>query len=303
MVAKLKPIPEPEEEPIVPEWMAQRIAVQSGEKTWDDYTFEERTCRGWLIPFLFDIETMFWGRWEYWARTLEAGKLLDEPIPQISFIGEGCNTAGDNKKMLSKCLDHYRAYTVSARLADLLEWILWGFGDRDQEERPSRVNEVLNEHWYRTFNLGLMIKFPQDYFGDIYAEERSPDSNRRSGFFPTPHNIVEAMVRMTMEGPTEKADNGDRDQREFSVCDPCVGTGRMLMHASNYSVNLYGVDIDRTCVMACKVNGYLYMPWLIRPAPWLKKAEGVSHGDSLLDPITEPDPGPVVGKHGQLKLF
>jgi hypothetical protein len=314
MVAR--PLPEPEpEEPIIPEWLTQRIAVQAGEKTWDDYTFEERTCKGWLTPFLYEIESMFWGRWDYWARTIEAGELLDEPIPKIQFMLDGHYTAEhkdkagigpgrstkDAEKMLSNCLDHYRAYTVSARLSDFLEWLLWGFGDTDQEDRPYRVDEKLNEHWYRTFNLGPMIKFPKDYFGDIYAEERNPDSNRRSGFFPTPHNVVEMMVRMTMEG--DKGHDG-MDPRTMSVCEPCAGTGRMLMHASNYSVNLWGTDIDRTCVMACKVNGYLYIPWMVRPAPWLRSA-GMKQGDSLAHPFVDDNPKvvPIVGKHGQLRLF
>ena len=44
--------------------------------------------RGWLLPYiiqLHDLVSAVGDRWGYHLRTLEAGKLLDEPIPQIAF--------------------------------------------------------------------------------------------------------------------------------------------------------------------------------------------------------------------------
>jgi hypothetical protein len=64
----------------------------------------------------------------------------------------------------------------------------------------------------------------------------------------------------------------DGDAREKPVCDPCVGTGRMLLAASNYSYRLYGCDIDGTVIKATLINGYLYAPWLVKPFPFLDRA-------------------------------
>lgn len=36
----------------------------------------------------------------------------------------------------------------------------------------------------------------------------------------------------------------------------------MLLHASNFSLNLWGTDIDPLVIAACKINGVLYAPWL-----------------------------------------
>jgi len=252
-------------------------SIVSGEKRWEDFTFMERTCKGWLLPYLLDLDLMFSKRWDYWLETLETGKLLDKPIPRLNILA-GLDEGKEARHMLMTCLEHRRAYGQGVSLIDFLEWLLWGFGDHEQQERPRKVSEDLNEFWYRTFNLGLLLKYPKDYFGDIYAEERSPSTNQRSGFFPTPDTICECMVRMTFAG--EK-----RDTRSLSVCEPCVGTGRMLMHASNYSLNLWGTDIDYGCVLACKVNGYLYMPWLVRPAPWF--GNGIERADSLRQPWLE----------------
>lgn len=52
-----------------------------------------------------------------------------------------------------------------------------------------------------------------------------------------------------------------------TVLDRCVGTGRMLLHASNYSYCLYGCDIDPLVAMITRINGALYAPWLAFPFP------------------------------------
>jgi N-6 DNA Methylase len=84
-----------------------------------------------------------------------------------------------------------------------------------------------------------------------------------TGFFPTPHSVVEMMVRMTLQ---EQAKDG-QEPRTRSVCDPAVGSGRMLLHASNLTLNLWGQDIDPMAVTMCKINGALYAPWLSFPLP------------------------------------
>jgi hypothetical protein len=71
------------------------------------------------------------------------------------------------------------------------------------------------------------------------------------------------MVRMTLH----ESEKEGRDPRVLSVCDPCVGSGRMLLHASNFSLNLWGQDIDPVAVAMCKINGALYAPWLAFPLP------------------------------------
>jgi hypothetical protein len=106
------------------------------------------------------------------------------------------------------------------------------------------------------------LQTPWDYLGDHVAAGKARGWNP-TGFYPTPHPVVECMVRMTMHD-TEK--NG-RDPRTLSVCDPCVGSGRMLLHASNFSLRLFGNDIDPLAVMMCQSNGALYAPWLSFPLP------------------------------------
>lgn len=86
---------------------------------------------------------------------------------------------------------------------------------------------------------------------------------RGLGFYPTPHHIASLLAGMLFSGTPEDL------TRE--VVDPCVGTGRMLLHSSNHTVCLAGQDINPICVKATVVNGYLYAPWLALPVSWLRR--------------------------------
>jgi hypothetical protein len=64
------------------------------------------------------------------------------------------------------------------------------------------------------------------------------------------------MTEMVMGEPTEST-------KYNTVNDPCLGSGRMLLCASNYSLKLCGQDINLNITKVAKVNGYLYTPWLV----------------------------------------
>jgi hypothetical protein len=194
-------------------------------------------------------------RWDYWARTMLAGKLLDEPIPQIEFTS-GYDRS-DGYKMIDKCVNivEHNGFGGWGSVSPLLEWLLFGFGLSD--ELP-KFTDKLHEELYRTFSLEPFLLKPSDYFGAWISEQKGNGRNP-TGFYPTPQEVVKMMCKMTFED--------GQDHRAKKVCDPALGTGRFLLEASNYSFRLYGNDIDRIVLMACKINGALYAPWMVRPFP------------------------------------
>jgi hypothetical protein len=142
-----------------------------------------------------------------------------------------------------------------------MEWLLHGFGHQGHRTEPKEPFgcEGACERLERTFDLALLQQHPYDYWGDLLAENLY---GKRQGFFPTPHPVAELIAQMTIG-------MGDGDTRALTVMDPCVGTGRLLLHASNFSLRLYGQDIDPTLCLATLVNGYIFAPWLVRPLPYL----------------------------------
>jgi len=215
--------------------------------------------RGWLLPYVIGLHGLIPAvadRWGYHLRTLEVGKLLDEPIPQITF-------AAPDHKVFSLLHDWARLIGWDcggwSDFRTLLDWLCWSL--TLNQESP-RLSDGVNEKLYRNVDLTPLLETPHDYLGEYVATGKARGWNP-TGFYPTPHNVVECMVRMTMQDTSKDG----RDPRTLSTCDPCVGSGRMLLHASNISMCLYGQDIDPLAVAMCKINGVLYVPWMAFPLP------------------------------------
>jgi hypothetical protein len=251
------------------------------------------TYRGWLLPYVIQLHALIPAvadRWGYHLRTLEAGKLLDEPVPQITF-------GPPDNKVFRLLHDWSRLIGYDcggwSDFRTLVDWLCWGLARSNEQPR---LSEPVSEKLYRQVNLVPLLERPFDYLGEHVAASKARGWNP-TGFYPTPHNVVELMVRMTMPNTKEEG----RDPRTLSAADPCVGSGRMLLHASNFSLALHGQDIDPLAIAMCKVNGALYAPWMAFPLP------PSILGTSAELPLPDSSPEGVriyhVNNHGQGLLF
>lgn len=210
--------------------------------------------RGWLLYYRLLCEDVLPHpkRWDYWARTMMAGKVLEEDIPQVSLSHASERSAG--WKHFNKLVELVEMKGRGwSSFNDLLRWMKYGFAIGN--ELPNFSPE-LHEQLYRQLNLQHFLEEPADYIGEWIAARHGNGWNPNA-FYPTPNSVVEAMVRMQMTGADKTS----------TVMDPCCGSGRMLLHASNYSLRLYGQDIDRTMCDVTLINGILYAPWLAKPFP------------------------------------
>lgn len=206
--------------------------------------------KGWLLPYLLGLDNLFFQRWDYWMRICAENRLSPEPIPRIRFQPPYIYKERQVARNIRQCLNY--THSVSNPLAAFIDWLLWGF---NQGEQFPAISEKEDDFWYRTFNLGLFYKEPADHWGDLVSEYMG--RNNPAGFFATPGNVVEMMVRMSF-GSDPK-----HEHKVVSVCDPCCGTGNMLLYASNYSLNLYGMDLSPLLTKIARVNGFIYVPWLV----------------------------------------
>lgn len=207
-----------------------------------------RDKKGWLIPYLLGLDNMFFKRWDYWTRICLSDRIPSEPIPNIRFQPSYHYQQKQVYKNIRKCLDF--AAHISNPLEQFIDWLLWGFNRGDFPN----ITDKIEDYWYRTFNLGLFYKEPADHWGEIASEYLG--RNNSLGFFSTPGNVVDMMVSMNFGGvPKHK-------HKRLSVCDPCCGTGIILLYASNYSLNLYGMDISCLLTKIAQINAFVYVPWM-----------------------------------------
>ena len=162
--------------------------------------------RGWLVPYLTALDEMFFKRWDYWVKAIKKDAIPKDPIPYVPFQMPMAYPTCQVRKNLKKCLD-YAAYSTSNTFEHFIDWILWGL---NCESKFPEISERIDDYWYRTFNLGLFYKEPADHLADLAAEYMG----RGSGYFPTPANVVDMMVRMNF-GDTPK-----HKHKKMSVCDP-----------------------------------------------------------------------------------
>jgi hypothetical protein len=221
---------------------------------------------GFLLPYLLETDALTYGLWGYWMEAIMCGSLSGRPIPQIDWL---TSAHARTRKMLEATLDAIPNHGSWQSMGGweyfrfLLRWMLWGFGHPGYGAPAEPFGcEGASMRVYQVLNLGPWMLWPFDYLGDLLAENAY---GRKQGFFPTPMHICVMMASVLME-------NSDEDMRTQTVCDPAVGTGRLLLAAGNHSLRLYGCDIDETMCMATLVNGYLFCPWLARPFPFLDTA-------------------------------
>lgn len=227
--------------------------------------------QGWLLPYIILANAArhdVTNRWGWWTACHLNGGLINEPIPQIHFQSEFGGK--DAFKIIDRCLEIIGRGTGGSwwSYTDFIGWLAWGCGVCD--EKPC-FDERTNEQLYRTFNLEPFLTRPSDYLGQHLAERKGKGWNPNA-FFPTPHTVCEFMTQINFMDA--RYDEGSAiDPRMMTVCDPALGSGRQLLHASNFSVRLYGTDIDSLVVKICLINGAMFAPWMSFPFPhkWFER--------------------------------
>lgn len=270
---------------------------------------------GWLLTYLYPIETAAWGRWKYWAlcqampqQALERWKfesalalaegrkekhppdfvveatLPDEPIPQI----EWGRLSTEAETMLHSTLDciprsgSWLGYSATDYLNYFLDWALYGFGHPAYRELPKEPGRCVGASMrlYQLFDLTPLLLYPGDYMGGVVSDAIGKNGARGSGFFPTPIEISELIAKMIF------AQEDNKFNRIAPINEPAVGTGSMLLTASNYSLCAIGQDINPLILKCALFQFYLYAPWYACPIWWLGKTD-LLMGNSLAMELPE----------------
>jgi hypothetical protein len=235
-------------------------------------------------------------RWQWWLRHLERGEYpapcsgdpaLDAfaRVPQLHF-GQGATSYGcdqgphpgyrhktakaELRPMWERTCD--RTWNISGRSSApeeaIARYILHAFG-QETWDLGEEVYRAIEQH----FDLAGYLAFPADYAGETLANRQA---GRHAAFFPTPMSVVEMMTALTTTdsvhesysaiGPAPRFVRYNAEGRPQAFCDPCGGTARMHLLASNYGfVEQYYQDIWPTAVTIARAHAACWVPWMILP--------------------------------------
>lgn len=231
-----------------------------------EHVREHTNAAMWLLPTLQRIDGALSGRWAWWMECLLYGSIGDESIPQIAWHDSPSTSAHGNypwcqsevgsgpqilKQFTNVCQEARRE---GVQLLTLLHWFLYGLepvGARERPNLPDRIEVLMYQDGVQA--LCRMMAVPGDW-GAACTYELQQQGFKHTGWFPTPGSVTSMMVQMII---------GEGDHRAKSVCDPCCGTGVMLLYASNHCLDLYGQDIDPLMIAWTRLQGYLFAPWMV----------------------------------------
>jgi hypothetical protein len=255
-----------------------------------------RQTHGWLAPYLLEYDTYhksfdedfqtagkpkgvryhFDGthRWDYWLSACLEHKVPKGAIPQIHWQDRPDPI---DEKEIQNVLTHYVQRglgSYSDAWMALVRWLLWGLGYKgellDTVQRGfERIPDEVRALWYREFSLANLLHSHIDWSAYILQnglpETRGRNGHRyeSTGYFSTPMALVKMMFGLLVEP--------DVDHRFESICEPCAGTGSVLLVASNYSLNLYGQEKVADLVLCSILNGYLFVPWLVYMPDYMRE--------------------------------
>jgi hypothetical protein len=238
---------------------------------------------GWIQWVHLALDPYCEGRLSYMLDTIAVNDLLADDIPLINWTNKpNPKTAQHLKDCISAIANQPYETLEGEEIAGcaeyLFNWLLWGWGNSNYIRMPPPKSS--DGRFWRlldTFDLGLFLAHPHDYFGDLFIEigiYRELDLlNSVMGKYYI------AQLECAYPSPP------DSDIRARVVATDHVHTGRIPLLLSNYTLRVIA-DFEATpslCIKAAMVNFNMYAPWVNRGFEGIENnydAMGVYHGNS-----------------------
>ena len=158
----------------------------------------------------------------------------------------------ENVKNIIKSIDtiaskegHHKAKSFEF----LLDYI--AYKSNFQENLKSFISETTICELDKVFNKNLFMVQREDYLGCVYEELGFGDFHK--GQYFTPMHVCDLMAQITVSSEPTKI--------PVTICDPCVGTGRMLLAAfkvHGYKGLYFGCEVDRLVYKMAVMNAYFW---------------------------------------------
>lgn len=138
--------------------------------------------------------------------------------------------------------------TVCCLAAETMEDEYMAMVERHKEGKPGRRGIDLMPEMFAA--LVHAMDGTRDVLGDLFE---GSISYGEAGQILTPESVTRLLAELSVDVPAERNDD---DRQTRLINDPCCGTGRMLLEASERDpdAELVGQDIDARCAKITAVN-------------------------------------------------
>lgn len=126
-------------------------------------------------------------------------------------------------------------------------------------DTPQKRNEIVSAVMMCLADVNF-IDYGADALGDAYEyliSQFAASSGKKAGEFYTPQKVSELITRIVVQGK--------EDQKGFSIYDPCMGSGSLLLQIRKYIkkenfkfVNFFGQEIKNTTYNLARMNMMLH---------------------------------------------
>jgi len=220
------------------------------------YVIEKKGGHGLYRLYLQDYSE----RWKWWSIALYTGRLPADPYPEIEFE-PGLTTSHAAYQMIERLLEPFHEKRLA--FLNLLDHLLFHFGDPSVTD-ISKIPEEQKRHFRNTIDLRTFFKFPGDLWGHYLENNMSKWERQDSAFFTTPDYICKMMADITIPDSP--------NNRYLSFNDPCSGTMRMGLYASNKGIlDISAQEIHPTIYKVGLINAWLYLPPSVMPSKEINK--------------------------------
>lgn len=222
-----------------------------------------------------------------------AADLLEEEVRTLKDaqqVYERAYSDDETREDLQDALQHEYAYTIEPELtfthlienvntgAFQLEDLAQGFRNIEQSSdvfenlfedidlyskklgnTPQKQNQVISSVMKELASLDVVSKdYEEDVLGDAYEYligQFASDSGKKAGEFYTPQPVSKLMTRIVI--------SGKENQKGFSIYDPTMGSGSLLLNVKKFSdeegtISYYGQELNTSTYNLARMNMILH---------------------------------------------
>lgn len=207
---------------------------------------------------------------------METGDYTTLP-PPIDFLSFGDPGFDQTLNMVVDYLHAIPKWWSSANyrfMPAFVAWMLYSLGHPTVPKLPEEPEKGAWKRVAKALKLELLILYPADYFGHLLATEQYGQWSSLK-FYPT----LQTCARLITASAASASYYLSGHQGPFCAFDPCIGTGRLCLEASNCCRALVGWDRDPLLLQIALLNFVLYAPDFAYSLPGL--GGDLVRGDSI----------------------